>query len=400
MLPNPNITSERVKSHLQKYRKNRDKSRKEFMISYDNSLQAFKNRSTSDVYDDDESDEKGALTCGEAAAFCTHAVSSERAISSNDSYTSRRSSPVPMNNAGGPALHLPILSAEERDGPIGHSFDCLLGLFQSLNQQLEVSRNGGGKSHYAVQLDSGHQPMPHPVEQAAFAASSSSMQTSSSFHEVANNIPHSLAESQSHQGHDQRHGHISRGHHHETSQHHYSAGAPSTFYPQKQLRPSQAHGEIPSISYSSQPPATDAAASSQAQPAPQQSGHDNNIQFHTATQSQDTSKRDSKPMQQSSTSRSKAQQETTIMKAEMRGQRAFQTKMRAMMQNEMNKCGVYEHGTHAGAAAGGNEGNSVEHSDAHPHSSNAHDSSHMTHEPDNPFWNIENDDEIFDFLMS
>ncbi|KAK1744179.1 hypothetical protein QTG54_004712 [Skeletonema marinoi] len=42
MHPNPNITSERVKSHLQKYRKNRDKSRKEFMTSYENSLQGFK----------------------------------------------------------------------------------------------------------------------------------------------------------------------------------------------------------------------------------------------------------------------------------------------------------------------------------------------------------------------
>ena len=84
----------------------------------------------------------------------------------------------------------------------------------------------------------------------------------------------------------------------------------------------------------------------------------------------------------------------------MRGQRAFQNKMRAMMQNEMNKYGGNDHGTQSGVAASSdNTDHATDHSEVQAHSSNEHDSPHMTHEPDNQFWNIENDDEIFDFLM-
>lgn len=80
----------------------------------------------------------------------------------------------------------------------------------------------------------------------------------------------------------------------------------------------------------------------------------------------------------------------------MRGQRAFQHKMRAMMQNEMNKCGGNDHEIQSGvAAASDSTGHAFDHSEvpAREHSP------HLTHEPDNQFWNIENDDEIFDFLM-
>ena len=86
----------------------------------------------------------------------------------------------------------------------------------------------------------------------------------------------------------------------------------------------------------------------------------------------------------------------------MRGQRAIQNKMRAMMQNEMNKYGGNELGAQNGAAATSDHAShSMEHSASHPHSSgNGSDSPHhMTLEPDSQFWNIENDDEIFDFLM-
>ena len=51
------------------------------------------------------------------------------------------------------------------------------------------------------------------------------------------------------------------------------------------------------------------------------------------------------------------------MKQEMRGQRAFQNKMRAMMQNEMNKYGGNELGSQIGvAAASDHAGHSMDHS--------------------------------------
>ena len=89
MRPNPNITSERVKSHLQKYRKNRDKSRREFMTSYDNSLLALKNQS-GEEHDDNDNEDRVGLTFGEAAAFCTHAVVKNGTNGSYDSSSSSR----------------------------------------------------------------------------------------------------------------------------------------------------------------------------------------------------------------------------------------------------------------------------------------------------------------------
>lgn len=408
MHPNPNITSERVKSHLQKYRKNRDKSRREFMTSYESSLQGFKSRSGE--FDDDDSDEKGVLTCGEAAAFCTHTVASERA-GSYDSSSSRRSSPVPMTSSGsgGTTLHLPALSTEERNGPLGQSFDCLMGLFQSLSQQLEASRGGGMSatrarasvsSQYANQQRSTlQQSIPQSVEQAVVAASSN-MQPSSSFHEVADTIPHSLSESTySHQGHHQWQGQTSRGHHHHQSSQHHHFGAPASYHSQKQSPQYHPHHEIPSIPYSpprpphapGNPQVAAAPQYANARTVQQQHAPAHTHQYHTAPQEQEATKTAPPPPQQSSASTTKAQKESTIMKQEMRGQRAFQNKMRAMMQNEMNKYGGID---------GGDNGHSMDQSEPQAHSSNDHGSPHITYQPENhQFWNIENDDEIFDFLM-
>jgi len=423
MHPNPNITSERVKSHLQKYRKNRDKSRREFMTSYESSLQGFKNRSGGE-FDDEDSDDKGVLTCGEAAAFCTHTVASERGTGTGGSYdssSSRRSSPVPMTN-GVTTLHLPVLSTEERNGPLGQSFDCLMGLFQSLSQQLEASRGGGIKSvapsarapvssQYAAQQHSSHQQsIPHSVEQAVVTAASN-LHSNSSFHEVADTIPHSLSEptyahqAQTHQGHHQWQGQTSRGHHHhQPSQHHHSS-APATYHPQQHSPQYQPHNEIPNIPYPHSPGPSHAPGKPQAQarvaaaPQPQyahtrpvQHAPVHSHQYHNAPQEQEATQVAPPPPPQSSASTTKAQKESTIMKQEMRGQRAFQNKMRSMMQNEMNKYGGNETG-------GDNDGHLVDHSAPQTQSSNDHGSPNMTYQPDIQFWNIENDDEIFDFLM-
>ncbi len=395
MRPNPNITSERVKSHLQKYRKNRDKSRREFMTSYDNSLLALKNQS-GEEYDDNDNEDRVGLTFGEAAAFCTHAVVKNGTGGSYDSSSSsRRSSPVPMNVSGLGTLHLPELSAEERNGPLGQSFDCLMGLFQSLSQQLEASRKAVSipyaqpSSQYTTQQCSHQQSL--PVEQAVAVATSTVHPSDPSFHQVADTIPHSLSEPPP-VGHHRRQAQTEKGYPH------YANNA------QKQSSHYQSHvtNEIPSIPYSP-PRLAHAAGNPQAQAQmaanPTQQTHSASIkQYHGAPQDQQAAQKFHPPPQHSA-STTKAQKESTIMEQEMRGQRAFQTKIRAMMQNEMNKYGGNEHGAHGAASGGDNDGHALEHSEPQPQTGNDDHSPNMTYQPDNNFWNIENDDDIFDFLM-
>lgn len=404
MRPDPNITSERVKSHLQKYRKNRDKSRREFLTSYDNSLQAFKSRSAEDE-DDDDSDEVEGLTCGEGAAFCTHVASSDRRESSTSS--SRRSSPVPMPiaSSGGGNLHLPLLSAEERNGPLGHSFDCLLGLFYSLSVQLEASRSNGvvkctpivrasSSSQYAIGRHLNQSQALPIVEEAVDAAASTVHSIDPVFHEVADAIPHSLSEPapSSYQGH----------HHHywqaQSARGSYPTPSdPSASYPLKQAPHYQSHlhSEMPNISYNPPRPSHDPGAADSQDPSHSRSAHAYVKQYHSDPQQQPHS-----TPQQPAASTTKAQKESTIMKQEMRGQRAFQSKMRALMQNEINKYGGNEHGASGGASVGDNDGQLFDHSEPQPQAAgNEHNSPQMTYQSDSNLWNIENDDEIFDFLM-
>jgi hypothetical protein len=227
MTPNPDITSERVKSHLQKYRLNRQKSRKEFMQNYDCALEGYQTRVGQSLADGEEenTEEQGtSLSCGEAAALCTFATLTERALSveSLSRAESRGSSPAlvaaaPISSAshvsadgeGVGTLQLPLLTTQEKDGPIGQAFGYLVGLYQVLSQQLEGSRQEQGESksspksqvqthhqHATEQSVSQDQPRPqvdhqilHTVNQAA--ATAASMRDSDPYiHEVAALIPH------------------------------------------------------------------------------------------------------------------------------------------------------------------------------------------------------------------
>lgn len=254
MRPNPDITSERVKSHLQKYRLNREKSRKEFMTSYDRSLEGFQKRhlqsqlSGNSEHDEDaEGSLHGSLSCGEAAALLTHSALVEPRGSAGDSCSSReqsrRSSPVPgtaptsrssqvsSTDADGSVgvLHLPLLTAQEKDSPLGQAFGYLVGMHQALSQQLDDARKqGGGSTHHSVeqphsshqalasaQSQEQHEPQYQPVQQqqqyqpqsqqvyhhilqpvsveeAAATAAASMHVNDPSIHEVAASIPHAF----------------------------------------------------------------------------------------------------------------------------------------------------------------------------------------------------------------
>jgi hypothetical protein len=219
MTPNPNITSERVKSHLQKYRKNRQKSHKEFMQNYDCALEGYQRRMEQSQADGEErnADEQGAsLSCGEAAALCTYATLSDRTLSveSFSRAESRGSSPAPAAAApisssshvstdeeGVGTLQLPLLTTREKDGLIGQAFQYLVGLHQVLSRQLEESRQERGEPVSQIHTHHRHineqyKPRPqddhqllHTVNQAA--ATAASMRDSDPYiHEVAALIPH------------------------------------------------------------------------------------------------------------------------------------------------------------------------------------------------------------------
>mmetsp|Transcript_34906 Transcript_34906/g.84453 ORF Transcript_34906/g.84453 Transcript_34906/m.84453 type:complete len:733 (+) Transcript_34906:137-2335(+) len=169
------ITTERIKSHLQKYRLHRSKSKKEFLSSYEASLRTFQGNGGA----------HGArsLAGGEVAAHLSYymstgapgslprkptapnstnsvtPVTNASASSSNNTVAASRSDvipPLPMSTTDGlsgtdaastsphdqsNALMLPLLTESEKQSPIGSSMGYLMGLFFSLKQQLMIQRS-------------------------------------------------------------------------------------------------------------------------------------------------------------------------------------------------------------------------------------------------------------------
>lgn len=116
MPPHEQINAERIKSHLQKYRLHRVKSKKEFMSSYEASLQGFKGTAS--------------LASGEVAGYLAHT-----ALAGEDGATKPEAKRQPKAE-----LLLPQLTVEEKQSPIGASMGYLMGLFFSLRQQLMAQR--------------------------------------------------------------------------------------------------------------------------------------------------------------------------------------------------------------------------------------------------------------------
>ena len=161
MPKHPQITSERIKSHLQKYRMHRVKSKQEFMSSYEATLKKFKGAGGIDP-------NVKTLTNGEAAAHLSHSALTDVADPSSTSGSHKKGPlvnghvksepgapqpPPPFQGAppGGPppgqeALMLPKLTEAEKASPIGASMGYLLGLFFSLKKQLLTQRAMNGAS--------------------------------------------------------------------------------------------------------------------------------------------------------------------------------------------------------------------------------------------------------------
>lgn len=186
MPPHAQITTERIKSHLQKYRLHRQKSKKEFMTSYETTMQQMKqdglegvtalasgqvaahltyasvnhpepeptededmenntNDDNEDLQHNDNTNEtntaigflmneieESALTAGEISSPNREIVAAQKTLSQGPSHeeeTQRED-----------VFVLPRLTDSEKDSPIGASLGYLMGLFFSLKQQLDLQR--------------------------------------------------------------------------------------------------------------------------------------------------------------------------------------------------------------------------------------------------------------------
>ena len=107
MIPNLDMTSERVKSHLQRCRLNIVKSCNDFKSKYANMYYSINN-------EDKESERYSSGAAPPASSL-------------------KEDNHLQM-------IYLPQLSAEEKDTPLGQAFGHLLGLMQSLTVQLENNR--------------------------------------------------------------------------------------------------------------------------------------------------------------------------------------------------------------------------------------------------------------------
>jgi SHAQKYF class myb-like DNA-binding protein len=175
MPKNEKITTERIKSHLQKYRLHRAKSKKEFISSYDTSLADFQARGVLNGVQ--------SMANGEVAAHVAFSVMNETKnatsggggaksktatspVNNNKNQGSADSSSAPPTSSNGnsscnddpqgrqqeqqieqqhrapgnDALMLPQLTAAEKMSPIGAAMGYLMGLFFSLKQQLMIQR--------------------------------------------------------------------------------------------------------------------------------------------------------------------------------------------------------------------------------------------------------------------
>jgi SHAQKYF class myb-like DNA-binding protein len=146
MPKNDQITTERIKSHLQKYRMHRAKSKKEFATSYEHSLIKLQASGLNGVK---------SLSAGEVPAHLAytamHDGNSSSPVQSAPMYKPATSAaaineppkpaPPAPGRQSGDALMLPLLTEAEKASPIGASMGYLMGLFFSLKQQLMVQRS-------------------------------------------------------------------------------------------------------------------------------------------------------------------------------------------------------------------------------------------------------------------
>lgn len=164
MAQHEQVTTERIKSHLQKYRLHRQKAKQDFMSDYESTLRRMQqtgydgidtlsggkvagqvafatmsNKSTS-ATSKASSQPKNAVGAGKSAASSTATV------------PSLVSSSITPPNSSEDVLLLPRLTDVEKNSPLGASMGYLMGLFFSLKQQLDIQREQKQQHEQLLQL--------------------------------------------------------------------------------------------------------------------------------------------------------------------------------------------------------------------------------------------------------
>jgi SHAQKYF class myb-like DNA-binding protein len=162
------LTSERVKSHLQKYRKNRAKSKEDFLHDYDEFMRKAMTvggaaASSSHVIMPPstlmEMMGGGKPSGGDVAAMLSYAVLTE-GEANNTSGTTISSVGIAKDSQdylkifAGTHVPFPQLSEEEKRSPLGVSMVYVMGLFSSLSQHMLQERR---KSARPISISPGMQ---------------------------------------------------------------------------------------------------------------------------------------------------------------------------------------------------------------------------------------------------
>ena len=177
MPPHEQITTERIKSHLQKYRLHRQKAKKEFMTSYQQTMEQINadggvNNLTSlaggqvaahlsfvsehhpdpEIEVTDETDVGGGRTTSSSSNDIVQR-NEEQKLQEETSKPSQvqQVPPSAVEEPTQDVFFLPKLTEAEKISPIGISLGYLMGLFFTLRQQLDMQRQEQLKGQMQVQ---------------------------------------------------------------------------------------------------------------------------------------------------------------------------------------------------------------------------------------------------------
>lgn len=149
MPPHEQLNTERVKSHLQKYRLHRNKSKKEFMAAFDAGLKKRKAEAGGELASTiafsamqaeafgGSASSAGAEVFNASSDGSDHPISPKSTSVEDKNPEAQKLSPAAVQ---GETILLPKLTDEEKASPIGVSYGFLMGLFFSLRQQLMQQR--------------------------------------------------------------------------------------------------------------------------------------------------------------------------------------------------------------------------------------------------------------------
>ena len=146
------LTSERVKSHLQKFRKSHTREKQKFMEEYNSHVQTFQKIGTQAKWSVEEIFNKRKFLGGKAAAFTSHSVMTGernkkmRTSGGDDALNGTSKSSdfcIDLDRNGLPAARIkyPCLTQEEKKTPLGVSLTLVMGIIEQMEQYIAKLRN-------------------------------------------------------------------------------------------------------------------------------------------------------------------------------------------------------------------------------------------------------------------